>query len=318
MLQAWLAAFVWATMFPVGALTLLVVHRLTGGDWGYALAPVLEPAARAILPVAVISIPILIFSGSIYRWMSPDFPANVSRVYMSSGPYAARTIFALLFWSAFAWFPSLRATAVGAAVCLLGLAIITNMVPVDWVVSAQPGFYSTAYGFGFGIEQVLAALALCALIGVQGAEPQRCADLAAMIIAGLLGVTYFVFVQFLIIWYGDLPKRVFWYVVRSSGPWPAIAAIAFIVGDGAPFLFLLNQKVRRSRSALRIVGAGIVLGIVLHIVWEVAPSFSVVAMPPAILAIAIIGGLFAAWLWWLGPAFQRSRCETGARVPGHA
>ena len=153
MLQGWLTAFVWATMIPVGALTLLVIHRLTGGDWGFALAPVLEPAARAILPVAVIAIPVLIFSGDIYRWSSPDMSRAVADSYMTPGLYAVRAIFALAFWSVFAWFESLRATPVGAAVCLFGLAIITNMVPVDWVVSAQPGFYSTAFGFGFGIDR---------------------------------------------------------------------------------------------------------------------------------------------------------------------
>ena len=47
-LAGWLALMVWASMIPVGALTLLMIHRLTGGEWGFALAPVLEPAARAI------------------------------------------------------------------------------------------------------------------------------------------------------------------------------------------------------------------------------------------------------------------------------
>jgi len=160
--RGWAVAFVWSSMVPVGAIALLLIHRISGGEWGFALAPLLVPAAKAIAVVALASVPVLLFSGQIYDWASPDIPAAVSRFYMTAPFFAFRTVVALCFWSLFAWLPALRATALGAGIGLIGLGIITNLIPVDWVVSSQPGFHSSDFGFEFLIEQILAALGLAA------------------------------------------------------------------------------------------------------------------------------------------------------------
>jgi hypothetical protein len=89
-LRGWLAAMVWSSMIPIGALTLLLTHRLTGGEWGFALAPVLEPAARAIAGVALLFVPVLLFPHLIYSWQSsPETPREVTRFYLNAPFFAA-------------------------------------------------------------------------------------------------------------------------------------------------------------------------------------------------------------------------------------
>jgi hypothetical protein len=300
-LQGWAVAFVWATMIPAGSLALLLIHRLTGGEWGEALAPVLEPAAKAILPVALLSIPVLIFSGSIYRWEraseSRDF---LLRFYLSPPFFAFRAVLALSFWSAFAWIGALRSSPPSAAIGLIGMAIVTNVVPVDWVISTQPGFTSSGFGFGFVVEQMLAALAFCALLAPQGDNPKECRDLAAMIAAALLGTVYFVYVQFAIIWYGNLPQSTIWYEIRAAGRWPVIGSISLALGAILPFLALLHRSVRENTGWLRMIGAGISAAVALHAIWLMVPSFGLRALGPAVLSIIAMIALLAMWLSWHG------------------
>jgi hypothetical protein len=314
-LRGLLIAFVWAVWFPFGALILIVIHRLTGGAWGFDLAPVLEPAAKAILPVALLGIPITVFSQLIYRWASsPEVPDFVAAYYLNGPFFAARTFAALAFWSLLAWLPSLRASLRGAALSLIGLMLATNIVPVDWVVSAEPGFYSSAFGFAFAIEAILAALGLCAFVAIQGESPRACRDLAGLIVAALLGTVYFDYMQFIIIWYGDLPEKAVWYIARGSLPWAPVGAAAFLCGAALPFLLLLHKQARESASALRLAGAGILAGITLHAIWLLAPSFTGNVLPPALSSMTMAASLFAIWLDRFGSGLRalHGRNETAS------
>jgi hypothetical protein len=294
-LRGWLAGFVWASLIPIGALTLLCLHRVTGGEWGDVLAPTLEPAAKAILPLAILALPILIFSPTIYRWSSPEISRTVSLYYMNGPLFALRSIVALSFWSAAAWSAAFRATSARAGLVLVAMAILTNVVPQDWVVATQPGFSSSAFGFGFASEAVLAALAVCAFVGRQGDDRRECRDLSGLIISAQLGTVYFSYMQFVVIWYGNLPDPSAWYVARRAFPWPEIGGGALALGALVPFLALLNQRIRQSEWALRIVGGSTLLGIALHAIWWIVPSFGIHALPPAVLSVALMAALFSLW-----------------------
>jgi hypothetical protein len=238
------------------------------------------------------------FSGVLYRWADPDMPANVARAYMNPVLFAARAMIALVLWALLAWMPALRNSAGRAAACLLALSIITNIIPVDWIVSTQPGFYSSGFGFGFGIEEMLAALALAALLGPQGDDRRECHDLAGLILTMLLGFIYFFYMQFTIIWYGNIPEKTAWYSIRGRFPWQEIGAIAFAFGAVFPFAALLNKTVRETQLPLHLIGASMSAAIALHVLWMVVPSFGVAALPSAAAGVATAAFLFALWLRW--------------------
>lgn len=297
MLQGWLAAIVWGSMIPIGSLTLLLIHRTTGGEWGFALAPVLEAAARSIAAVALLAIPIVLFPDTIYRWqISPQMPKAVADSYMNAPFFAVRTIAAFCIWSLVAWMPSLRRTMTGAAAGLIILAVVTNLIALDWVESTQPGYHSSSFGFGFWIEQMLAAFAFCAMIGTEGDTRRECRDLAGLLISTLLGTMYFVYVEFAIIWYGNLPDKTAWFILRSRAPWPEIGAFAFVIGAAVPFLALLNKDIRESETWLRVIGGAICVAIALHAIWLVIPSFGIFELLPAVVAFVAIAIGFAMWI----------------------
>ena len=309
-LQGWLAAFVWASMIPVGSLILLLVNRLTGGEWGVPLGPALESAARAIAGVAFIAIPVLIFSAATYRW--PEFaltPKSLTGVYMTAPLFALRTVIAFCIWGAIAWTPGLRSTALSSGIGLFALAIINKIIPVDLVVSAQPGYYSSDFGFGFGVEQILTALAFCAVLRATGDNEAESRNLAGMLIAGILGTVYMYYMEYAVIWYGNLPGKVDWFNNRGDAPWAEIGGVAFAFGAFLPFVFLLNDRVRGSSRWLRLIGAAVLFGELLHVIWMVVPSFGLAALLPCCVAVIVFAIAGSFWIAATGDRWQAIRTE---------
>lgn len=278
-----LSAFVLVSMVPIGSLALLLVHGISGGRWGRDLAPVLIPAARCIPLLFIAFLPVLIFRSSIYRWQDLDLPPDVTRYYLNSPFFDVRTLVALAIWSGLAWCSAWRSELL-AGLGLVAHLVLMTFIPADWVLTLPPGSTSAGFGLGFGVEQMGAALAFAAVLAPQGRDTRADSDLAGLLVSTLLGTMYFVYMQFIVIWYGNIPHKVHWYAARAEGGWPLLALIAFLVGAALPFLAILNPIVRREPMALRVVGFFVLSGIALHITWLTVPALGVAALVPAVLA----------------------------------
>jgi hypothetical protein len=282
--RGWLYGFVLVSMAPIGGLTLLLVHGITGGRWGEDLAPCLVPTARAMPMLFLAFLPILAFRHLIYPWPDPDVPELVTRYYLFPAFFDTRTLLAIAVWTFMVWRRA-WATPLAAGLGLTAHLVLMTFIPADWVLTLEPGTTSAAFGMSFGIEQIFAALALAAVLTPQGDDPRANRDLAGMMLSALLGTVYFVYVQFVIIWYGNIPEKVRWYVVRSAtAGWVTIAIAAFFLAAAIPFLSVLSRLVRQSPAALRVVGFSVLTGIALHIVWLTAPSLGTAMLLPAVFA----------------------------------
>jgi hypothetical protein len=279
-------------MVPIGSLALLLVHGVSGGEWGRDLAPLLVPAARCMPVLFAAFLPVLLYRPDIYHWHELQLPQDVRDYYLNPAFFDARTVIALAVWSGFAWGGIWR-NPLFAGLGLVAHLILMTFIPADWVLTLRPGSTSAGFGFGFGIEQIGAALGLAAALNTQGRDPRACRDLAGMIAATLLGTVYFVYMQFIVTWYGNIPEKVHWYVVRASGGWPALAFAAFIAGAALPFLAILYPAVRRTPAGLRLVGVLTLCGVALHVAWLTAPAFGPTVLMPAVLAAAIMAVLVA-------------------------
>jgi hypothetical protein len=105
----------------------------------------------------------------------------------------------------------------------------------------------------------------------------------------VLGVTYFGFMQFLVIWSGNLPDKVAWYVTRD-GTWRIVIAAAFLIGAAMPFLLLLPARARTNASALRVAGGAVFVGVALLDMWQIGPGIDASwwLLPVAAVAIAAL------------------------------
>lgn len=286
--RGWLVAWLVWSAVPVGSLVLMLIHGVTGGRWGEALAPALRPAA-ALVPLAGLAfLGVALGLPALYPWAAEAgrVKPDVARLYLDPALFDLRAALALAGWSALALL--YLAGRCGPLVAALGLSfygLTISLVAVDWILSVDPHFTSSAFAAGIALHQILAALAWAAVASPPGLDEARAADLAGLILASLLGVLYLGLMSYIVAWYGDLPAKAAWYLKRGTGAWVAVLAAAVALGGILPFAALLFARLRRSAAALRVVGLLVLVGIALHLAWYVLPAYGAEAGLAALFAV---------------------------------
>jgi hypothetical protein len=103
-------------------------------------------------------------------------------------------------------------------------------------------------------------------------SPSASQSLGKLLLTFVLFWLYIAFAQYIVIWSGNLPREVSWYVPRTHGGWAGVALVLLLGLFLFPFLALILRAVKRSGAALAGLGA---LLLVLHYVdtyWMVMPS----------------------------------------------
>lgn len=304
----WLAAFLLVGGVAIGAVFAQAIHAVTGGRWLAAFADVFQATAAATAILALSFIPVLVLLSSFYPWVesiSPP-PADVRSLYLNPPFFILRAIVALVFWSlAGTFLPRLGGgrKALAGAVALVFHVFIIGLIGVDWVLSLQPEFWSSAFGATLAFTQFAAALAWALMVAPGERDSVALGDLAGLLLAALLGLVYLNFIGYLVIWYGNLPDRVFWFTFRETWPWPLVGGLAFLFGALLPIVALLFERVRSSRRGLRFIGATALVGFAFYYAWLIAPPFGARALGAAILAAA--GMLFLVGAFAFAPARTR-------------
>jgi hypothetical protein len=240
--------------------------------------------------VALAFVPVLFALSDIYPWAANPsaIPADVARWYLNTPSFLIRALITLGGWSllgiVFAAGLGSRLLA-GLGLAFFGFAI--SLVAVDWYLSLEPNYVTTAFAAMIAIQQLLAALAVTALIGTPTIDGKVAGDLGALLLATLLGVVYLELMTFVVAWYGDQPEKAAWFLKRESFGWISILIIALVAGAVLPFGMLLVKAVRRSRRGLRAAGALILFGTILHFAWLLVPAFDVQAGPIAVAGVGV-------------------------------
>ncbi len=84
---------------------------------------------------------------------------------------------------------------------------------------------------------------------------------------------YFSFSQFLIIWAGNLPDEIPWYLERSSGGWQFVALVLVVGHFALPFALLLSRDLKRNFKLLASIAVFILFMRFVDVFWLVAPGF---------------------------------------------
>jgi hypothetical protein len=310
----WLIGFLFWSQIPVGSLLLSMIHALTGGRWGLMLRPVLAPAALTVPWLLIAIVPVFIAIPALYPWVHQSgIRPDVAAHYLNVPFFIARSVIALVIWSALSLLVErvtgpLALLVAGVGLLLYGVTI--SSVAIDWFLSLQPPFVSSSFAASVGIMQMVSAMAWAALLAPEPEGDTAVGDIGGLLLAFVLGITYVDFMAFLVIWYGDLPDRILWFVARDHWPWSALAGAWFVFGSVAPILSLLLGRIRHNRFALRAVSASVLAGSLLYTAYLIAPSFGASALVPAALATIVIG-IVQVFLM-TGGWFARFRAEASA------
>lgn len=129
---------------------------------------------------------------------------------------------------------------------------------------------------------------------------------------------YIAFSQFLIIWSGNLPEEVVWYLARLEGGWQWVALFVLLFHFVLPFAVLLSGRVKRQPQALVVVAAVLLLADLVHLYWLVAPAFHPAAFALHWLDLLLPVALGGLWLYGFLWCFRRRPLLPPHLVTTHA
>ncbi|MBI5015477.1 MAG: polysulfide reductase NrfD [Deltaproteobacteria bacterium] len=306
--QAYLVNVLFWTGLASGAVLLSAVLTLSEGRWGDAVKPLAE-AFGAFLPVCVALFGGLWFGRAlVFPDLAEALPAR--RLWLSPGFLFLRDGAALLALAA-AGLALVRGSArerghpvrgQGVATLFAVLyAVVLTLVAFDWIMSLDPHWNSTLFGAYYFIGSFYTGLAAVAVVrGMVGAGTgtdvgsAASQDLGTLLLGFGFATGYLFYVQFLVIWYGNLPAETRFLILRlRAAPWAHLTWVVLAAGFAVPTTVLLF---RRAKARPAVVGA--VGGLILAALWLerfvlVAPSLSRGGALPLGLSEALITAGFA-------------------------
>ncbi|HEX4309792.1 MAG TPA: hypothetical protein VHZ25_07175 [Acidobacteriaceae bacterium] len=345
-LRGWLTGFVGCFGLCLGGMALLMVQYLSGGKWGLIVRRPLEAMTRTWPIVILMWIPIAILGasyGKLYIWAKyRDWTGalknglitndqahaihwkqpmlNITNFYVVS--LLCFAVFALYITMLNRW-STLRDADPEPRVAywrtrfenLSGFGVVFYsallfILVIYWVMSLDPTWYSTIYGFQYLVGQafMVLPLAILTLIGLSKAEPIKSTfrlveqhDLGKLCFALVMLNIYFAFGAFIIIWSGNSPEEIPWYLDRIRGGWGVIATLDVILHWLIPFALLLSRDLKRIKSGLTLVCSIMIFAGFFDLFWLIEPNFKDAArnlhFSWGILEYLLVpGALFCFWL----------------------
>ncbi|MGD1092744.1 MAG: hypothetical protein ABSB35_12240 [Bryobacteraceae bacterium] len=327
-LRSYLYAYFFWTGMALGCLGILLLHNVVGGKWGLVIRRLCEAGARTLPYMAVLLIPVLLSLTTLYPWAQPEAAqdANIQSKagYLNVPGVIGRAVFYFAIWILYTYLLTkwsadqdrtgderlIEKMRVLSTTGLIVFTLTGTFAFVDWIMSLEPHWFSTIYGAMVLIGHILEAFALVIAVVVVLARqaplinyvtPQHLHDLGNMMFAFMVLWAYLSFSQFIIIWSGNLPDEIPWYLRRLNGGWGWVAIVLVLFHFAVPFVVLLMRGVKRQHDRLFKVCLLLIVMRLINVYWTVEPSFYQnqlkmhwldFVMPVA------VGGLWLAAFFW--------------------
>ena len=286
----------------LGCLAFLMLQHLTGGAWGMVMRRVLEAGSRTLWLMIVLFLPIILGIRSLYEWAHPEAFKNdehlrhITELYLTPRFFILRA--ALYFvawailvtllnrWSAIQDSPPERdlglrfrnLSAPGLAV----YAFTMTFAGIDFVMSIDPRWASSIYGLLIVAGQGLAGLSLAVIVITILAryppmdailKPANLRDYGNLMLTFVMLWAYFSFSQWLIIWGGNLPEEISWYLPRLHHGWNYVGLLLVLFHFAVPFALLLWKDFKTNPRKLIWLAAWLLVMRWLDLVWMIEPNF---------------------------------------------
>lgn len=299
--QSYLIGYIFWLNITLGSLGLLMVQHLSGGAWGIVSRRVLESSVRNFPVMAILFIPIAMNMPHLYHWATPEGAADpliqLKAAYLNKNFFLVRAAayfaiwiglgFTLAGWSAKQDVaapvipgPEDRKFRMVSGPGIVLFMVTVTLMSVDWMMSLDPHWTSTIYGVLFVGSSGLSTLAFTIVIlsRLSEAKPMsemmtadRFHDFGKLMYAFVLLWAYFSVSQLIIVWSGNLPEEIPFYLVRFTGTWGWVSVAVLIGHFVIPFAFLLSRTVKRKPKIAARVALFILAMRAVEIAWLIAP-----------------------------------------------
>jgi hypothetical protein len=181
---------------------------------------------------------------------------------------------------------------------ILIYVILLTLGAIVWIKALDVTWYSSIWGLQFLVAQGYGVLALGILtvILLSRYEPMKTLlrateqhDLGKFLFAFVMLNIYLTFAEFLIIWSGNIPDELPWYLNRIHGGWWVICSADFICHWLIPFCLLLSRDLKRNKQKMIWITCFMLFARCVDMFWLIEPNFkgaagNLVGEPLSILA----------------------------------
>ena len=320
--HSYLIGFMLCMGLTLGPLGFIFVWFMTGGRWGLPMRRIWEAAARNIYLCLALFVPVLIGYKQIFPWAHPENYRNnpnvtrLIRSYLNFNGLLIRGLiyFALLIlviyvtnkWSEKQDRPNTE-FMLSKLNGLGGIGVIVYFFAmsfgvIDWMMSLRPAWPSTIYAMNVIVGQGILGLALGIILGsvLVKYEPMNIFmddvvfhDNGKLLFAFTMLWAYTAFSQWLIIWSGNLPEEIVFYLDRLRGGWQYASLFLVLFHFCVPFSILLSASLKKDPSRLVWVAAWLVVMRWWDLFWNIEgayhPAQFSFSWMDAVIPIAMVG-----------------------------
>ena len=273
-------------MISLGVLAFYGIQYAAQAGWSPVLFRVMEAITYYVLPGGLLVLAIALWAGDhIFIWMDPEVVAHDELIQGKSGWlnktwFAIRGLIFITGWSLYRYFSRKFSLAQDladvndnsnfkknfriSAAFLVFYIYTESMMSWDWIMSVDPHWFSTLFGWYVFASMFVSGITVIALITIylkskalmEFVNDSHLHDLAKFMFAISVFWTYLWFSQFMLIWYANIPEEVTYFITRIEDynlPFFGMIILNFIF----PFLVLMNSDYKR--VPWFIVMAGIVI-----------------------------------------------------------
>jgi hypothetical protein len=275
-----LLADVYLLSLALSGALFISMQFLSGAGWSVVLRRIAEAMMSGLPMAGALMLSVFFGRTTLYPWAQPGGSTGAlsasKAAYLSTPLVFVRMGVVLAVWMVLV--RRLRKTSLQqdhdpaparhqrlithAAVFVVVFAVTFALGSVDWLMSLDPHWSSTVfaiYVFAGLLVSGLAALTLFAIVlralGPLGGVVKRAHlhDLGKLLLAFSTFWAYIWLSQYLLIWYGNLPEEVTYYMRRTDAPWMRLFLLNLFVNWVVPFLVLLPRAAKRSARVLAAV-----------------------------------------------------------------
>ena len=305
--RAYLLGFMCWLGVALGSMAILMIRHLTGGGWGTVIRRILGAAMRTVPLLALLFIPVILGMHKLYIWAQPldqiqdkhlrEHLEDITKTYLTTNGFILRAVFYFAIWNLLSFLLSkwskqtdragapdnterFKAVA-GPGLILYGFTI--SFAAIDWVMSLDPSWISTIFGLVILIGEVLSAMCFAVVVErilfnykpmSEMLKPDFVHDHGKWMLAFTMVWAYFNYSQWLIIWAGNLPSEITYYMRRLNGGWGYVGLFIVIFHFAIPFGILLSRPFKRNIYKLVWLAAWLMLMRYLDLFWIIEPNFS--------------------------------------------
>ncbi|CDF77938.1 quinol:cytochrome c oxidoreductase quinone-bindi ng subunit 2 [Formosa agariphila KMM 3901] len=304
--RPWSALYVAAFFFmmiALGALAFYAIQYASQAGWSPVLFRVMEGITAYLLPGALIVLLIAVASGTIghyniFIWMDPEVVAHDKLLqgkanWLNIGWFAFRGLIFIAGWSLYRHFSRKFSLAQDeasddknfkknfriSAAFLVFFIYSESIMSWDWIMSVDPHWFSTLFGWYLFASMIVSAVTVIALVAIylksKGlltlVNDSHIHDLAKFMFGFSIFWTYLWFSQFMLIWYSNIPEEVTYFVTRIEDynlPFFGMVALNFLF----PLLILMNSDFKRLNWFVVMTGLVILFGHYLDIFNMIMPA----------------------------------------------